>query len=218
MYEKGIIYFSKPLANYGDEDEEDSNITEKNLRNRQSRNSQQGQQQSSFDQEKIRARNNLLKQFFPDILKAIGNKAIKDNPPTLQELESYLQDYFNELQKRKIADENAKIQDYLSRSKNHTSSSQENDSKKRDRANYLKGQNESAGSVTTVSQKNFSLNFNFNEHTFSDNNLPIVTELIRKGYLVDSDKWLNKKGFLKIGQQILTEVMKSLKDRQNRDA
>ncbi len=45
----------------------------------------------------------------------------------------------------------------------------------------------------------------------SDNNLPIVTELIKKGYLVDSDKWLNKKGFLKIGQQILTEIIKSLK-------
>ncbi len=138
----------------------------KNLGNRQSHNSQQAQQQSSFDQEKIRARNNLLRQFFPDILKAIGNKAIKDNPPTLQELESYLQDYFNELQKRKIADENPNVQDYLSRSINPTSSSQEYDNKARDRAHYLKGQDESAGSVTTVNQKNYRLNFNFNEHTF----------------------------------------------------
>ena len=193
------------------EDEEDSNRSKKNLGNRQSHNSQQEQQQSSFDQEKIRARNNLLRQFFPDILKAIGNKAIKDNPPTLQELESYLQDYFSELQKRKIADENANVQDYLSRSNNPTSSSQEYDSKERDRAHYLRKQDESAGSVTTISQKNYRLNFNFNEHTFSDNNLPIVTELIKKGYLVDSDKWLNKKGFLKIGQQILTEIIKSLK-------
>ena len=190
---------------------ENSNRTKKNLGNRQSHNSQQAQQQSSFDQEKIRARNNLLRQFFPDILKAIGNKAIKDNPPTLQELESYLQDYFNELQKRKIADENPNVQDYLSRSNNPTSSSQEYDNKERDRAHYSKGQDESAGSVTTVNQKNYRLNFNFNEDIFSDNNLPIVTELIRKGYLVDSDKWLNKKGLLKIGQQILTEIIKSLK-------
>ena len=211
VHEKRIIYFSKPTVNSGDGDEEDSNRTKKNLGNRQSHSSQQERQQPSFDQEKIRARNNLLRQFFPDILKAIGNKAIKDNPPTLQELESYLQDYFRELQKRKIADENANVKDYLSRSNNPTSSSQEYDSKERDRAHYLKGQDESAGSVTTISQKNYRLNFNFNEHTFSDNNLPIVTELIKKGYLVDSDKWLNKKGFLKIGQQVLTEIIKSLK-------
>ncbi len=213
VHEKRIIYFSKPLVNYDDDEEkeENSNKTKKNLGNRQSQNSQQVQQQSSFDQEKIRARNKLLRQFFPDILKAIGNKAIKDSPPTLQELESYLQNYFNELQKRRIVDENPKVQDLLSRSINHTSSSQQYDNKARDRTHYSKGQDEVAGSVTTVNQKNYKLNFNFNEHTLSDNNLPIVTELIKKGYLVDSDKWLNKKGFLKIGQQILTEIIKSLK-------
>ena len=213
VHEKRIIYFSKPLVNYNDDEEkeENSNKTKKNLGNRQSQNSQQVQQQSSFDQEKIQARNKLLRQFFPDILKAIGNKAIKDSPPTLQELESYLQNYFNELQKRRIVDENSKVQDLLSRSINNTSSSQEYDKKARDRTYYSKGQDEVAGSVTTVNQKNYKLNFNFNEHTLSDNNLPIVTELIKKGYLVDSDKWLNKKGFLKIGQQILTEIIKSLK-------
>ena len=211
VHEKRIIYFSRPFVNYDDGDDEDNIRAKKNLGNRQNHNSQQEQKQSSSDQEKIRARNNLLRQFFPDILKAIGNKAIKDNPPSLQELESYLQDYFVELQKRKIADENAKVQDHLSRSNNPSSTSQEYDSKERDRAHYLRKQDESAGSVTTISQRNYRLNFNFNEHTFSDNNLPIVTELIKKGYLVDSDKWLNKKGFLKIGQQILTEIIKSLK-------
>ncbi len=211
VHEKRIIYFSRPFVNYDDGDDEDNNRAKKNLGNRQNHNSQQEQKQSSSDQEKIRARNNLLRQFFPDILKAIGNKAIKDNPPSLQELESYLQDYFVELQKRKIADENAKVQDHLSRSNNPSSTSQEYDSKERDRAHYLRKQDESAGSVTTISQRNYRLNFNFNEHTFSDNNLPIVTELIKKGYLVDSDKWLNKKGFLKVGQQILTEIIKSLK-------
>jgi hypothetical protein len=209
MHEKRIIYFSRPLVN--DSDETNSNRSEKNLGNNQSNISQQGQQQSSIDHEKIRARNNLLRQFFPDILKAIGNKAIKDNPSTLQELESYLQKYVNELQKRKVSCENAKDQDYLSRSTNPNPSSKENNIRGRDKANYLKGQDEPAGSVTTVNQKNYRLNFNFNEDTFSGNNLPIVTELIRKGYLVDSDKWLNKKGFLKIGQQILKEIIKSLK-------
>jgi len=208
-YEKRIIYYSKPLVNDGDED---SNRPEKNSGNSQGNISQQRQQQqSSLDQEKIRSRNNLLKQFFPDILKAIGNKAIKDNPPTLKELESYLQNYFHELQKKKMEDENAKVQNYLSKSTSPTLSSQEyNKNKEIGRGHYSKRHNDSAA-VTTVNQKNYRLNFNFDEDTFSGNNLPIVTELIRKGYLVDSDKWLNKKGFLKIGQQILTEIIKSLK-------
>lgn len=159
-YEKRIIYFSKPLVNDGDEG--DSNRSEKNSGNSQGNISQQKQQQqSSFDQEKIRARNNLLKQFFPDILKAIGNKAIKDNPPTLQELESYLQNYFHELQTKKMEDGNAKVQKYLSKSTNPTLSSQEyNNNKELGRGHYSKGHNDSTASVTTVNQKNYRLNFN----------------------------------------------------------
>ena len=210
VHEKRTTYFSKPFANSGDEYEEDRSRNKENLGDSRQE-SQQEQQNPFMDQEKIRARNNLLRQFFPDILKAIGNKAIKDNPPTLKELESYLQEYFNELQKRKIADEKTKAQDHLSRSNKHALSNQEQDNNGPDRARYLKGQDESSGSVTTTSQKKYSLNFNFTEHTFSDNNMPIVTELIKKGYLVDSDKWLNKKGFLKIGQQILAEIIKTLK-------
>ncbi|HKO65075.1 MAG TPA: hypothetical protein VJU13_07715 [Candidatus Nitrosocosmicus sp.] len=212
VHVKRTIYFSKPLANDGEENEDHISKSKK-IRENQSHNAQQGQQQqSSFDVEKIRARNNLLRQFFPDILKAIGNKAIKDNPPTLQELESYLQDYFNELQKRKISDENTNDQEYLSRSRKSTHSNQEYNNKKSDSANYLKGQDEISGAVTSISHKNYRLKFNFNEDTLTgNNNLPIVTELIKKGYLVDSDKWLNKKGFLKIGQQILTEIIKSFK-------
>lgn len=210
VHEKRTTYFSKPHANSGNEYEEEKSRTQGNLGNLGQK-SQQEQQNPFMDQEKIRARNNLLRQFFPDILKAIGNKAIKDNPPTLKELESYLQEYFNELQKRKIADEKTKVQDYLSRSNKHSLSNQEQDNNGPDTAHYLKGRDESSGSVNMTSQKKYSLNFNFSEHTFSDNNMPIVTELIKKGYLVDSDKWLNKKGFLKIGQQILTEIIKTLK-------
>ncbi|MDF0680424.1 MAG: hypothetical protein P0116_05605 [Candidatus Nitrosocosmicus sp.] len=210
VYEKRTTYFSKPITNSGEGYEEDGSRTEENLGNSRQK-SQQEQKNRFLDQEKIRARNNLLRQFFPDILKAIGNKAIKDNPPTLKELESYLQEYFNELQKRNIANEKSDFQDYLSRSNKHTSSNQEQDNKGPGKARYLDGQDESSGSNIRPSQKKYSLNFNFTEHTFSDNNMPIVTELIKKGYLVDSDKWLNKKGFLKIGQQILTEIIKSLK-------
>ena len=82
---KRIIYFLKPLANYGDENEEDGNRAEKNQRYHD-HNSQQGEQQSSLDKEKIRARNNLLRQFFPDILKAIGNKNIFRNLENLKKV------------------------------------------------------------------------------------------------------------------------------------
>ncbi|HKX96818.1 MAG TPA: hypothetical protein VJL78_03185, partial [Candidatus Nitrosocosmicus sp.] len=45
VHEKRIIYFSKPLVNYDDDEEkeENSNKTKKNLGNRQSQNSQQVQ-------------------------------------------------------------------------------------------------------------------------------------------------------------------------------
>ena len=45
------------------------------------------QQGKKNDQNK-KSRNDLLKRYFPDILKAIGNKAIKESPPSLQELKS----------------------------------------------------------------------------------------------------------------------------------
>src|SRR3712207_6468854 len=51
------------------------------------------QRKKRDQQENKQSRNDLLKRFFPDILKAIGNKAIKESPPTLQELEAYLQQY-----------------------------------------------------------------------------------------------------------------------------
>ena len=41
--------------------------------------------------------------------------------------------------------------------------------------------------------------------------LPIVSQLIERGYLVDSKNWLKKKGFLRVGQEILSEIIKSLK-------
>jgi uncharacterized protein with von Willebrand factor type A (vWA) domain len=41
--------------------------------------------------------------------------------------------------------------------------------------------------------------------------MPIVTQLIQRGYLKDSQKWLSSKGFMSIGGKILTDVMKALK-------
>jgi uncharacterized protein with von Willebrand factor type A (vWA) domain len=40
---------------------------------------------------------------------------------------------------------------------------------------------------------------------------PIVTQLIQKGYLKDSNKWLTSKGFISIGGKILSDVMRALK-------
>jgi uncharacterized protein with von Willebrand factor type A (vWA) domain len=39
----------------------------------------------------------------------------------------------------------------------------------------------------------------------------IVAQLMQKGYLKDSNKWLTSKGFLNIGGKILSDVMKALK-------
>lgn len=41
--------------------------------------------------------------------------------------------------------------------------------------------------------------------------LPIISQLIEKGYLKDSPKWLTKKGFMNVGDKILNNVMKTLK-------
>lgn len=40
---------------------------------------------------------------------------------------------------------------------------------------------------------------------------PIIRQLIQKGYLKDSQKWLSSKGFINIGGKILNDVMKALK-------
>ena len=41
--------------------------------------------------------------------------------------------------------------------------------------------------------------------------MPIITQLIQKGYLKDSQKWLSARGFIDIGRKILNDVMKALK-------
>jgi uncharacterized protein with von Willebrand factor type A (vWA) domain len=40
--------------------------------------------------------------------------------------------------------------------------------------------------------------------------MPIVTQLIQRGYLKDSQKWLSSKGFISIGGKILNDIMKAL--------
>jgi len=44
-----------------------------------------------------------------------------------------------------------------------------------------------------------------------DSGMPLVRQLMNKGYLKDSPKWLSAKGFNMIGSSILSDVMKALK-------
>lgn len=148
--------------------------------------------------------NDLLKRFLPEILRAISNKAIKDSPPTLHELEAYLQEYVVNLYKNTI-----KQNDSLSN--NNPSQFKRNDAK--ESSHFRSNKKSDSGLKPTVSdnQNGQRFNIDFRYQIKDQNNLPIVTELISKGYLVDSDKWVNKRGFLKMGEQILVEIIKSLK-------
>ncbi len=47
--------------------------------------------------------------------------------------------------------------------------------------------------------------------TADDSGMPLVKQLMNKGYLKDSPKWLSAKGFNMIGGKILSDVMKALK-------
>lgn len=50
-----------------------------------------------------------------------------------------------------------------------------------------------------------------NDEDREDLGMPIVTQLIQRGYLKDSQKWLTSKGFISIGGKILNDIMKALK-------
>lgn len=175
------------------------------------------------------SRNDLLKRFFPDILKAIGNKAIKESPPTLQELEGYLQQYVSDLEKAS----NNSNKDYRkwregtfdptnkNQSHNHgiiTSGPGSNNQNPLSPPSLQTSPKYSSSSTTSTntaftnqqSRRFFGIDFRGTE--MDGNNLPIVRELIKKGYLTeDSNRWINKKGFMKMGEQILVEIIKSLK-------
>ena len=50
-----------------------------------------------------------------------------------------------------------------------------------------------------------------NDEDREDLGMPIVTQLIQRGYLKDSQKWLSSKGFISIGGKILNDILKALK-------
>jgi len=205
---KKFVYFSRSI-----EDDDDHGKKENNGAGKQ-------QKQLTINDlnNKIKNNNNeLLKHFFPDILKALGNKAIKENTPSLQELEQYLQTHIQELvaeermrmmRKRKADQDSNSSKTVPSDNKiKHNIQRQEGNSNA-DNPNNLSSASQPS---STSQQGNFRLNFNFNNTSSTAADLPIVSQLIEKGYLVDSNKWLKKKGFLRVGQEILSEIIKTLK-------
>jgi hypothetical protein len=196
IYGKEFIYFSK--SNKGDNDDNKwEQEKEKGLSGSGSRN---------------RNNNDLLKHFFPDILKALGNNAIKENTPSLQELEQYLQNHIQDLmteerkKRRRLASAGALAAD------KDDGTDQNKKSAAAAAAAAGAGKGGGGGFDSTTQQDNFRLNFNFNNpSSIGGSGLPIVSQLIERGYLVDSKNWLKKKGFLRVGQEILAEIIKSLK-------
>jgi hypothetical protein len=204
---KEFIYFSRSIENNDEEYHNKANSE------------QQGFNESG---NKIKNNNDLLKHFFPDILKALGDRAIKENTPSLQELEQYLQNHIQDLmteerkRRRKVnrmddGDDDGtfdiNLNPFTSDKKNTKRSSNGNlidQNKEGKNSNIYSG-------GSNLSQGNFRLNFNFSNTTSAAGDLPIVSQLIERGYLVDSKNWLKKKGFLRVGQEILSEIIKSLK-------
>ena len=97
-----IVYFPKPLENdsiQGEEGKQNNRGSNSDTEIIEPPEYQTDEQLQSQERNKQSTRNDLLKRFFPDILKAIGDKAIKETPPTLQELEAYLQQHISNLNK-----------------------------------------------------------------------------------------------------------------------
>ncbi len=110
-YNKEFVYFSQS-ENYVENDVS---------QNQKEQNERLGSNVKNYD--------DLLKHFFPDILKAIGNRAIKEETPSLIELEQYLQKHVQTLVDEEIKKNSLKmsnsdagqknnIQDQLSQKKN----------------------------------------------------------------------------------------------------
>lgn len=162
-----------------------------------------------------KSRNDLLKRFFPDILKAIGNKAIKESPPSLQELEIYLQQYISDLENTGANTKKGNWMDNSDSDKKNNSTVNSTGVRKADTTSLPSFQTtqttQTHPTSTLSSQRGRRFGIDFRDTDIADNRLPIITELIKKGYLTDSDRWLNKKGFVKMGEQILVEILKSLK-------
>ena len=196
---KEYIYFSKRITNHNNNYDNDGNSIEGN---------EQQQNNELLDSNNIKNRNDLLKRFFPDILKALGDRAIKENTLSLRELEQHLQNQIQDL----ITKRNYNTFLQKNMFNKNINSNESNNSNESDATKSQYDNNRHYQQQQQMQQENFRLNFNFkNNSPQSTLDLPIVSSLIERGYLVDSKNWLKKKGFLRVGQEILSEIIKSLK-------
>jgi Mg-chelatase subunit ChlD len=207
-YQKLITYHPPSNLTSSSEDRAEKNLNENNFLN--SENEIRPPDLNQFPNanngsHKKNDGSDLLKRFLPEILRAIGNKAIKDSPPSLHELESYLQEYIIDLYK-------SKSNPVENDSQTNRNSPKSKKTIKDTIKNFTpKGIESNQNSSISLGPEGQRFNIDFRNAVRDQNNLPIVTELMSKGYLVDSERWLNKKGFLKMGEQILAEIIRSLK-------
>ena len=193
---KEFIYFLKSTTNNSNDDGNSREDDE-----------QQQQNTELLNKNNIRNSNDLLKRFFPDILKALGDRAIKDNTLSLRELEQHLQNHIQDLMTKRNYNNSGNFLQKSVFDKNTTSIVSNNSA-----GSNTAGSQYNNNHLYQQQQENFKLNFNFKSNSSeSSMDLPIVSRLIERGYLVDSKNWLKKKGFLRVGQEILSEIIKSLK-------
>ncbi|MDQ4073738.1 MAG: hypothetical protein M3162_05465 [Thermoproteota archaeon] len=209
--QRNFVYFPKPSSSNSDDANRGNEGNQKGNANRHL-------QKSHHDSKtgKGNTSNDLLKYFLPNILRALGNQAIKENTPSLQELEQYLQSQLKEAIEKERS--------FLERNKSNLGhsdmpssssffSSKNRETRSFDDPGFQYGNSRSSGSSSNPQYPSARLPSTISASSFinSDDTLPIVTQLIQRGYLVDSGKWLKKKGFLRIGHEILTDIIKSLK-------
>lgn len=141
------------------------------------------------DKGKPKSESQLSDKQIEQILETLANQAIKDKTPTMEELESILQNLNKPKNEQEPQIETQDIDpDEGSSIIKFESISQ----------NLNKAKNEQESKIETQ------------YIDFSKNSSPIIKLLQEKGYLRDKKNWLTHKGFLEIGSKILDGVMKDL--------
>lgn len=126
--------------------------------------SEDGRSNSQVLQKQKKITNQLLDKMF----NVIGREVLREQTPSLQDLERSLQALSASEQKEQQGEIGQKI-------------------------------NRSAHQADVIGE----------QRKFAE--IPIITQLLQKGYLKYSDKWLTRKGFALIGSKILSDVMETLK-------
>jgi Mg-chelatase subunit ChlD len=214
-HHRAFIYFPRSSAGNSDGDDNNSGSKER-YQQGNANNSHLQTSQSDNKTNKGNSSKDLLKYFLPNILRALGNQAIKESTPSLQELEQYLQNQLKEaIEKEEQSLSRRDKNDFSHHAIASSSSSKDKETKGFDNSdsqyNNARFSSSSSSSNPYYSTARLPAAISTSSFINSNDSLPIVTQLIQRGYLVDSNKWLKKRGFLRIGNEILTDIIKSLK-------